>query len=161
MQALTGHTSPETAYVVEDYPYGFRLRCQMRHWLEYKKGHGFRHVTQTSNPKKPGLVWNKPKTGTYAPCIVLALNAEGHVTTIAPEWPRDEAAFDAFEQEHGHAFTDEHKRAMTYLRAVERASKRVTWTVRAHDPANPGQTLQEQADIFGAVVRDELRKATV
>ena len=30
MTVLTGHTSPETAYVVSDYPYGFRLRCQIR-----------------------------------------------------------------------------------------------------------------------------------
>ena len=25
---LVGHTSPETAYTVEDYPYGFRLRTR-------------------------------------------------------------------------------------------------------------------------------------
>jgi hypothetical protein len=35
-QILTDHTSPETAYLVEDYPYGFRLRCQIRYWLEYR-----------------------------------------------------------------------------------------------------------------------------
>lgn len=65
MQLLKGHTSPETAYVVEDYPYGFRLRCKMRYWLEYKPANGFRWVTQTTNPKRPGEVWNKPKASTY------------------------------------------------------------------------------------------------
>ena len=65
-QILTGHVSPETAYVVADYPYGFTLRCQIRYWLEYKKNKGVRLVSQTSNPKHQGLVWNKEKASTYA-----------------------------------------------------------------------------------------------
>ena len=59
------HVSPETAYVVEDYPYGFRLRCTIRYWLEYRPKVGFRLVSQTTNPKRPGIVWNKPKASTY------------------------------------------------------------------------------------------------
>ena len=65
MNLLTGHTSPETAYVVDDYPYGFRLRCKIRYWLEYSAKHGFRFVSQTTNPKRGNLVWNKPKASTY------------------------------------------------------------------------------------------------
>lgn len=64
MQILTGHVSPETAYVVDDYPYGFRLRCSIRYWLEFKPSHGVRFVSQTTNPKRPGR-WNAPKPGTY------------------------------------------------------------------------------------------------
>lgn len=80
MQLLKNHTSPETAYVVEDYPYGFRLRCQMRYWLEFKLGHGFRLMMQTSNPKRPGLVWNKPKAGTYSKFGgAMYLDEQGHV----------------------------------------------------------------------------------
>jgi hypothetical protein len=63
-QILSGHVSSETAYLVADYPYGFRLRCQIRYWLEFNKN-GVRLVSQTSNPKRPGLVWNKPKASTY------------------------------------------------------------------------------------------------
>lgn len=74
------HTSPETAYTVADYPYGFRLRCQKRYWLESKPNHGHRLVSQTSNPKRPGLVWNAPKAGTYAKiAAVLLLDVNGHV----------------------------------------------------------------------------------
>jgi hypothetical protein len=65
MKILSGHTSPETAYVVEDYPYGFRLRCKIRYWIEFKPKNGFRFVSQTTNPKKAGEVWNKPKASTY------------------------------------------------------------------------------------------------
>jgi hypothetical protein len=57
--------SPDSAYVVADYPYGFTLRCSIRYWIEYKPGKGFRFVSQTTNPKKAGVVWNKPKASTY------------------------------------------------------------------------------------------------
>lgn len=65
MTPLYNHNSEETAYLIADYPYGFRLRCQMKVWLEFKEGNGWRMVSQTSNPKKPGLVWNTPKKSTY------------------------------------------------------------------------------------------------
>jgi hypothetical protein len=77
---LTGHVSPETAYVVADYPYGFRLRCQIRYWVEYQPNKGFRFWSQTTNPKRPGTVWNKPKAGTYFKFGgAMFLNGEGHV----------------------------------------------------------------------------------
>ena len=66
MKLLSGHISPETAYVVEDYPYGFRLRCKIRYWIEFKPKKGFRFLSQTTNPKRPGEVWNKPKASTYS-----------------------------------------------------------------------------------------------
>ena len=79
MQLLSGHVSPETAYVVDDYPYGFRLRCKIRYWLEFKAKKGFRFVSQTTNPKR-GNVWNKPKASTYSMFGgAMFLNDEGHV----------------------------------------------------------------------------------
>jgi hypothetical protein len=44
------------------------------------QAHGFRLVSQTSNPKRPGLVWNKPKASTYSKfggCMYL--DSEQHV----------------------------------------------------------------------------------
>lgn len=85
---LYNHTSPETAYVVEDYPYGFRLRCKIRYWLEYKKNKGFRLVSQTTNPKREFVTpagelveyWNKPKASTYCKFGgAMYLNEENHV----------------------------------------------------------------------------------
>jgi len=61
---LYNHISPETAYVVEDYPYGFRARCKIRYWLETSPKKGVRFVSQTTNPKTGA--WNKPKASTYA-----------------------------------------------------------------------------------------------
>ena len=76
---LPGRVSPETAYLVNDYPYGFCLRCSIRYWLEFKPGFGFRFVSQTTNPKRPGAPWNKPHAGTYSRAAALYLDGEGHV----------------------------------------------------------------------------------
>jgi hypothetical protein len=78
---LKGHTSMATAYVVDDYPYRSRLRCKIRYWLEFKPRNGFRLVSQTTNPKRAGEVWNKPKASTYCSFAVMTLNDDnGHVS---------------------------------------------------------------------------------
>lgn len=78
MKVLSGHVSPETAYVVDDYPYGYKLRCKIRYWVETKKGFGMRFVSQTTNPKR-GDMWNKPKPGNYYTFITLYLDEHDHV----------------------------------------------------------------------------------
>jgi peptidoglycan hydrolase-like protein with peptidoglycan-binding domain len=77
MKQLIGHTSPDTAYLVSDYPYGFRLRTSIRYWIETKKGFGQRFVSQTMNPKNGK--WNKPKAGTYYLAMVMVLEDNGYV----------------------------------------------------------------------------------
>ena len=64
-KVLEGHISPETAYFVTSYPYGRKLRCNIRYWIEYKAGYGCRCLSQTTNPKA-GNRWNKPHAGTYS-----------------------------------------------------------------------------------------------
>lgn len=77
-QALYGHVSEETAYVVKDYPYGFAIRCQIKYWLEMKPSQGYRFVTRTLNPKT-GL-WNAPKKSTYIDMSAnMYLDSAGHV----------------------------------------------------------------------------------
>jgi hypothetical protein len=92
---LYGHTSEATAYVVDDYPYGFRERTQIRYWLEQKPKKGWRFVSQTLNPKTNR--WNKPKASTYADWgAAMYLDDKGHVqwTGVGPY--TDEAQFLAF-----------------------------------------------------------------
>ena len=64
VKPLKGHTSEQTAFVVDEYPYGFNARTKIRYWLEYKKGKGFRFVSQTMNPKTSK--WNSAKPSTYS-----------------------------------------------------------------------------------------------
>lgn len=108
---LTGHTSADTAYLVTDYPYGFRLRCQIRYWIETTK-HGSRVVSQTTNPKKPGLVWNKPKASTYTNLRVLYLDgATGYVENAGLTYA-DTDKIAAFEALYGAALTSERDQKM-------------------------------------------------
>lgn len=79
---LYDHTSEDTAYVVENYPYG-RDRTLMRYWMEYKKGKGYRFVSQTLNPKTKQ--WNKPSASTYSETLVMVkLDSNGHIVPLSP-----------------------------------------------------------------------------
>lgn len=70
------HTSPETAYVVDDYPYGRRVRTQKRYWIESNKN-GQRVMTQTKNPRTGQ--WNKPDASTYELVQLLKFDEKGHL----------------------------------------------------------------------------------
>lgn len=103
-QALKGHTSPETAYVVADYPYGFRLRTSIRYWLE-TNGHGTRFVSQTVNPKTGA--WNKPKASTYCSLGVMVRDEDnGHISWTGWTPYGGESKLRTFEQEYAGALTD-------------------------------------------------------
>jgi hypothetical protein len=118
MTVLTGHTSPETAYVVADYPYGFRLRCQIRYWIETTK-HGQRVVSQTTNPKKPGIVWNKPKASTYTELRVLFIDPiTGYVENAGLSVYADTAKVNAFEVAYGASLTDAQQRTLTAIKSM-------------------------------------------
>jgi hypothetical protein len=73
---LYGHKDQNSAYVVDDYPYG-RQRTQKRFWLEDKGKKGWRFVGQTLNPKTQR--WNKPKASTYSQFGgAMYLDEKGH-----------------------------------------------------------------------------------
>jgi hypothetical protein len=94
MKILTGHTSMETAYVVDDYPYGYTLRCKIRYWLEHNGRRGFRLCSQTTNPMKLATAkWNKPKKSTYCQFGVMYLDEQDHV-----HWSGMSAAYADAEQ---------------------------------------------------------------
>ncbi len=87
---LYGHKDENSAYLVEDYPYGARARCRIRYWLESSPSKGFRFVSQTEDPKK--LRWNAPKKSTYMPWGgAMYLDSKGHVQwTGVSQYTKDE-----------------------------------------------------------------------
>lgn len=122
MQLLKNHVSPETAYVVDDYPYGFRLRCKIRYWLEYNSKHGFRFVSQTTNPKRPGEVWNKPKASTYAAiAAAMYLDDVGHVHWIGLGAYSDAAEADRFIALYGEAVPEAGKTTLATWQRMKHA----------------------------------------
>lgn len=73
------HTSEETAYIVQSYPYG-RKRTQKKFWIETTK-RGDRMCGMTLNPKTQE--WNNPKKTTYSDVMVLVKNEDDHVKTMS------------------------------------------------------------------------------
>lgn len=76
---LYQYTNQENAYIVENYPWGFRLRTTIRYWIETKqaKNGGQRFGSQTVNPKTGK--WCAPKYSTYSPLMVMYLDENNHV----------------------------------------------------------------------------------
>jgi len=162
METLTGHTGPETAYTVADYPYGFRLRTSKRYWVETKEGQGMRVVSQTLNPKTGR--WNKPKASTYSLIKVLFLDAAGHVQADGLTGYATEKTIAEFERLHAVALAGNREReAIRYLRARLRAETQVTWKIHTCQPGcnEPHQTIQEQAAIMGTLTQRELWQETL
>lgn len=119
---LAAATSPETAVVIPDYPYGFRLRCMMRVWIEFRKGKGFRYCTQTTNPKKPGTVWNAPKCSTYARiAAAIGIDGEGHLFNATLTEYSDLPEYELFLSRVGENLCPEARASLAYFRDVKLA----------------------------------------
>lgn len=68
---------------VKDYPYGFRLRTTLTDSIEFEIKKGYRHVTQTVDPRN-GRV-NKPKKSTYYALMLRYYDENGHIKTYATD----------------------------------------------------------------------------
>ena len=83
IRLLYGHVSPDTAYLVEDYPYGRRLRCRIRYWIDTATSGAHngeqRFVYQTTNPRQPGHPWNTPHASTYSLRTWMYLDDDDHM----------------------------------------------------------------------------------
>jgi len=94
---LYNHTSEETAYVVKDYPWGFRMRTEQRAWIESNKN-GDRFIVQTKDPRSGK--WCAPKKSTYAFVKVLFLDEQGHLQTFSLTNFADEKTILEFYEQH-------------------------------------------------------------
>ena len=139
---LTGHNSPESAYTVPDYPYGFRARTTIRYWVETTK-HGQRAVSQTLNPKTNR--WNKPKAGTYSDIIVMGFDENNHVTFDGVSMGCGESEILRFAESFK---LDEYQTKKSVLiQGFARGQKYITYTVKTVTDDSPRQTLEEQREI--------------
>jgi N12 class adenine-specific DNA methylase len=128
---LHGYTSPETAYVVDDYPYSRTLRCKIRYWLETAdKGQyrgQVRQVHQTTNPKLSGERWNKPHPERYSAWSVMYVNEDGHVKLHSTGEDGPRGSYDALIRLDGtyEQLTADERAA--YDQLVERARRGSRW----------------------------------
>jgi hypothetical protein len=135
---LNGHTSPETAYIVEDYPYGFTLRCKMRCWVETRKGFGMRYVTQTTNPKRPVETWNKPKAGTYSGLVVMYRDeSNGHIECDGLHSSTGPDNFVRFHDEYYDQLDEESKKRYDTIEKISRHYNPNSWAEHDAKVATP------------------------
>lgn len=156
---LVGHTTEATAFLQPDYPFGFRLRCERKVWIETKKGQGQRLVTQTSNPKRPGT-WNKPKASTYSPIVVMFLNSEnGHLEHDVLSGYASEEDIQKFETEYAEALAGEHEqKILKVLHAARRVDKKITWEVSVRHADEVVPSVKEQSESYSRLVFQELKR---
>ena len=151
MNILNPQPTIENPFVVEDYPYGFTLRTQMRVYTEYRKGFGMRYTTQTLNPKTGK--WNKPKSGTYAPIIIVYQDpVDNH---IHPRYwnAYDEKEFNEFVEFCGDILNQEPYLHMIKMYRAYLAKRKVT-------PINVTVTHSE-IGVSGEFVTTKVEKYTV
>lgn len=155
-QVLSGHVSPETAYVVEDWPYGAH-RTQNRFWVETstkgrKKGEQ-RVCNQTLNPKTGR--WNKPKRGTYSPIAVLYIEADtGKLQWAGLSWyDQSEERVTQFVETFREAMGEHEVRMANTLLALGRAGKRIKWEI-----VTDSQETQEEREARKEEEGETMRK---
>lgn len=129
---LNGHTDTETAYVVDDYPYG-GLRTKIRFWVETRTHNGQfqgkqRFAAQTLNPKREDEYWNKPRYSTYHDLVTLYLDDNEHVQWHGVGfWPDGPDDFRAHAMGLYEGLTDENRRRYDILLARSRRINPRTW----------------------------------
>jgi hypothetical protein len=133
---LYQHVSPETAYVVDDYPWGFRLRTTIRYWIESKnaKNGGQRFASQTINPKTGQ--WCKPKYSTYSTIMVMYLDEKEHVHVTSLNTYSKTETINKFKENHLSNLTDFQKKALKNLIAYDKVMQHVTFEIKP-SPVGP------------------------
>lgn len=127
MKILEIQPTEESPYIIEDYPYGYTQRTQMKVWVETTK-RGQRTVRQTLNPRTQK--WNKPKKSTYSNIFLAGLNDEGHVKFVGVSMYSFER-MKAFNDKYSAFFSDWQRDEMTNMLKMNEVYEKVTWTIRA------------------------------
>jgi len=84
---MTTYIQTNNKVEVLNYPYGFTLKTTLFDYVEFSPKKGFRHCTQTINPKSGRL--NNPKKSTYYKLLVRFYNEVGHIKFYAFDFNGD------------------------------------------------------------------------
>lgn len=118
----------ENPLVVENYPYGFRLRTKIRYWVETTKA-GQRFCSQTLNPKTQA--WNKPKKSTYSEIVKVFKDEQGHIHQDGfGLMYSDKAEFEAFKERFKSAWTEADSAKEAHYNAVFKAREHISVEVK-------------------------------
>lgn len=76
---MNNFISTQEKIEVSNYPYSFTLKTTLFDFMEFDLKKGFRHCTQTINPKNRAI--NKPKKSTYYALIIRFYDEKNHIKT--------------------------------------------------------------------------------
>jgi hypothetical protein len=152
---LYQHTSQETAYVVQDYPWGFRLRTTIRYWIETREGKvgGQRFVSQTINPKTGA--WCAPKYTTYSPIMIMYLDENEHIKYSAISVYSSEEILKEFKETHWEHLNEFQKDQLRWSLAQCEVMKHVTVTIK---PSGYGMVSLLSKDPLEVAKRELIEK---
>jgi len=142
---LGTHTE-ENPLTIDDYPYGFNNRTQIRYYIE-TTGRGDRFVSQTLNPRTGQ--WNKPKKSTYSDVMVMVGDEKGHVTYISTSLNDKTSKAKAFLDKFGDQLTKTQKVRVHKVIGWDKAMDKVEVKVEPQRMRNreTGE-IKTQVDIF-------------
>lgn len=148
MKPLYGHSCAETAYLVNDYPYG-RLRCEIKFWLESDVKKGVRFCSQTVNPKN-GRV-NAPRKSTYARWAgCMYLDEQLHVQWRGlGEYTKPEEILLFMQDFPGADYSilqNFLKLALPQMKARAEGKLRLHWTINGKEEPRTEGSLQEERE---------------
>ena len=157
MKILTDHTDQTTAYMVNDYPYGFRMRTKIRYWVESKNKYGQRLCSQTLNPKTNN--WNKPKKGVYNQIVIMGIDTtNNHVTLKALNYNDGVDQITLFEKTYQTILTVFQVESLKRIKALNKAWDHITVTVGKNTNNEQTQTRKEQSNIVNKAFSYEYSK---
>lgn len=129
---LKKQPTEQDPYTVDNYPYGYTLRTQIKYWIETTKN-GQRFVSQTLNPKSN--LWNNPKKSTYSQIILIGLNEENHITYTGLSMYSSEEA-QRFKEKYESYLSDYQKTELINIIKLLEVYDKVEYTVKARKYRN-------------------------
>ena len=137
----------ENSYLVSGYPWGFRLRTEVRYWIETndKSNGGQRFCKQTKDPRTG--FWCKPKKGTYSDIIFMYLDIDAHVQNEGiHSYNQDEYDFKAVVEEHKGNLSEYQIDKMKWFIARNEVMGKVTVTFKAKPERSEEDEAKYQAE---------------
>ena len=144
---LYNHTCEQSAYYVENYPWGFRLKTQVRYWVETseKSNGGQRLVKQTLTPKTGS--WCKPKKSTYSWVMFMYLDQNEHVQTDSLGMYSEESEIIRFVETHKENLNSFQKKQIRLLDGYKKAFSKMEVTFEVI-PSNESEKEREERERF-------------
>lgn len=136
----------DSAHVIKEWPWGFRMKTEARFWIETTK-HGDRFVKQTLNPKNGK--WCKPKKSTYESVMVLTQDDDNKMSRISiGKYDSQNWMAEALEIIDFNKLSDDQKKQICTINAWQDVMKNVTFQIRSSDDHRPEAEIDAEQDII-------------